>query len=426
MLNSLVSVVYIEMSNLIFIFEAYNPNKRSTYFKHRSYTNYIANSKYVIRNKETTHGLFGIVDNFPNIQNNDDLTEIIEYIDELALKKVPIYRGLISLTEFDAERLGYYNQDKWKNLLENRLPSIAEKMNIKLNDLQYLGAVHYEDGHPHLQFFIWSKSNRNYFIKYKEINKMRNEFINDVFREDLLPIYYEKDLAKQNITGENYILNELRKVNLNKKFIGDLMEYQKGAFQTKIVRSTLKDNEIKNIVNSMLELKMNLYETSGSIKYEYLRAYPEIIKKVNAISKKIIETSPQCQMYIEKYIKAKQKLAEFKYTDSEKIEHEKEKIKLETEREVIKLIGNQILDIERAWLNYEENKVIKMSYIRSNNDTRDLMDEILTILEYQANEQKKYNKFYELKLKKQLSKQAKKELAINKRNSSSFNWEDEI
>ena len=49
------------MSNLIFIFKAYNPNKRSTYFKHKTYTDYIANSEYVIRNEETTHGLFGIV-----------------------------------------------------------------------------------------------------------------------------------------------------------------------------------------------------------------------------------------------------------------------------------------------------------------------------------------------------------------------------
>ena len=49
------------MSNLIFIFKAYNPNKRSTYFKHKNYTDYIANSEYVIRNKETTHGLLNFL-----------------------------------------------------------------------------------------------------------------------------------------------------------------------------------------------------------------------------------------------------------------------------------------------------------------------------------------------------------------------------
>ena len=277
------------MSNLIFIFKAYNPNKRSTYFKHKNYTDYIANSEYVIRNKETTHGLFGIVDKFPNIQKEENLSEIVNYIDDLAKAKVPIYRGLVSLTEFDAERLGYYDQDKWKKLLENRLPSIAEKMNIKFSDLQYLGAVHYEDRHPHLQFFVWSKSSRNYFIKYKEINKMRNEFINDVFKEDLLPIYQDKDLAKKNITGENYILQELKKANLDEKFVKDLMKYQKNAFQNHRVRSILKDEDIKEIVDAMLLLKDELKRTTGSIKYQYLKAYPEIIANVNTIANRIIE-----------------------------------------------------------------------------------------------------------------------------------------
>lgn len=318
------------------MFKAYNPNKRSTYFKHKTYTNYIANSEYVIRNKETTHGLFGIVDKFPNIQSEENLSNIINYIDELAKAKVPIYRGLVSLTEFDAERLGYYDQEKWKKLLENRLPSIAEKLNIKFIDLQYLGAVHYEEGHPHLQFFVWSKTNRNYFIKYKEINKMRNEFINDVFKEDLLPIYQDKDLAKKNITGENYILQELKKANLDEKFVRDLMKYQKSSFQNHRVRSILKDEDIKEVVDAMLVLKDELKNTTGSIKYEYLKAYPEILAKVNEIAIKIIVLSPQCQREIDKYIKAKQQLLEFQYTDIDKLNQAKEKVKEDAEKEIIK------------------------------------------------------------------------------------------
>lgn len=410
------------MSNLIFIFKAYNPNKRSTYFKHKTYTSYIANSEYVIRNKETTHGLFGIVDKFPNIQSEENLSNIINYIDELAKAKVPIYRGLVSLTEFDAERLGYYDQEKWKKLLENRLPSIAEKLNIKFSDLQYLGAVHYEDGHPHLQFFVWSKTNRNYFIKYKEINKMRNEFINDVFKEDLLPIYQDKDLAKKNITGENYILQELKKANLDEKFVRDLMKYQKTTFQNHRVRSILKDEDIKEVVDAMLVLKDELKNTTGSIKYEYLKAYPEILAKVNEIAIKIIELSPQCQREIDKYIKAKQQLLEFQYTDIDKLNQAKEKVKEDAEKEIIKLIGNQILDIERKWLNTNE----PFTYVKYNNESRDLLDRILTSLYYHAENQKKLTRFYELRFKKQLSKQAKKEIALNKRNSSSWNWEEEI
>ena len=411
------------MSNLIFKFKAYNPNKRETYFVHRNYTDYIANSPYVLKNPNTSHGLFGEVEAFPNIQNDDDLEKIIDHINKLAENKVPIYRGYISLREYDAERLGYYEQDKWKCLFENRLPSIAKKMNIKFEDLQYLGAVHIEDGHPHFQFFVWSKKPRiNYFVKYKEINKLRNEFTNDVFRDDLLPIYQEKDMARKNITSENYILNELKKTISDEKLLKELMKYEKDYNQTRRIRALLKNSDVKKIVDLLIDLKKDLEQTTGSIKYQYLMKYPEIIKKVDHISNLVIDSSVQCQIEIEKYIKSKQKIEEFKYLNQEKLEQAKIKVKEETQKEIIKLIGNQILDIERKWLNADN----PYTYIKYNNETRNLLDRILTALYYQAENQKRLNKNFEIKYKKQLSKQALKDKAINKANSSSFNWEDSL
>lgn len=329
------------MSNLIFIFKAYNPNKRTTYFMHKNYTDYIANSPYVIRNENTSHGLFGEVKGFSNIQNEDDLEPIIKHIDELAKNKVPIYRGYISLKEFDAERLGYYDQEKWKSLLENRLPSIAKKMNIKLEDLQYLGAVHIEEGHPHFQFFVWSKKTKvNYFVKYSEINKLRQEFTNDVFREDLLPIYQEKDLAKKNITSENYILQQLKKISTDEKVLKELMKYEKNFNQSRRIRNILKDKDVRSIVDMLIDLKKDLKLTTGSIKYQYLMKNSDIIEKVDNISKAIINSSVQCQIEIEKYIKAKQQLLEIQYTDIEKLNKAKEEVKQKAEKEIIKLIGN--------------------------------------------------------------------------------------
>ena len=345
------------MSNLIFIFKAYNPNKRTTYFIHKGYTDYIANSKYVLKNPNTSHGLFGVVKEFPNIQNDDNIEPIINHIDRLAKNKVPIYRGYISLREYDAERLGYYDQDKWRSLLENRLPSIARKMNIKLEDIQYLGAVHIEDGHPHFQFFVWSKEPRiNYFVKYKEINKLRNEFTNEVFREDLLPIYQEKDLAKKNITSENYILSELKKVTSDEKLLNELMKYEKDFNQARRIRALLKDSDVMNIANLLIDLKKDLKQTTGSIKYQYLKKYPAIIDKVDNISNNIIESSIQCKIEIEKYIQAKQKLVEFKYSDSVKVEQAKQKVRQHAQEEIIKLIGNQILDIERKCICQVKNE----------------------------------------------------------------------
>lgn len=410
------------MSSVFFELETLNPNFRTTYFKIKNYTNYIANSKFVIRNENTSHGLFGRVKGFKNIQIEENIEPLKQHITELAKNKTPVFRGIISLKEMDADRLGYYEQEKWKNLLEDRLPSISEKLNVKYENLEYIGAVHVEDGHPHFQFMIWSKEKRNYYIDYKIKNKLRLEFTNQLFREELLPIYQEKDLAKKNITSENYILQELKKVVSDEKLRNELIKYEKDFNQIKKIRALLKDSDIKNVVDLLIDLKKDLRKTSGSIKYQYLMRYPDIIQKLDNISNVVINSSLQCQAEIEKYIKAKQKLVEFQYSDKEKLEEAKAKVKQEAEQEIIKLIGNKILDIERKWL-YSNNQY---TYIKYNNESRDLIDRILTALYYQAENQNRVNRNFELRFKKQLSKQAKKELAIKKRNSSSWNWEDEI
>ena len=268
---------------------------------------------------------------------------------------------------------------------------------------------------------LWSEQKRNYYINYNIKNQLRKEFINKIFREDLLPIYQEKDIAKKNITSENYILNELKKVTSDERLLQELLQYEKDYNQTRRIRALLGNTEIKNIVDLMIDLKKDLKQTTGSIKYQYLKRYPDIINKVDNISNVIINSSIQCKIEIERYIKAKQKLEEFKYTNKEKMEQAMVKAKEEAQEEIIKLIGNQILDIERKWLNTNE----QYTYIKYTNDSRDLMDRILTALYFQAENQRKLNRNYEVKYKKQLSRQAKKELAISKRNASSFEWEDE-
>lgn len=271
---------------------------------------------------------------------------------------------------------------------------------------------------------LWVKGEekRNYFVKYQLKDKLRKEFTNDIFREDLLPIYQEKNFAKKNITSENYLLQQLKKVSTDENTLKELMQYEKGFEQIKFVINLIKDKQLKEIVNMLIDLKKDLKETKGSIKYQYLKKYPEIIEKVDGISELVINSSIQCQIEIDKYIKAKQKLVEFQYTNLEKLEKAKEDIKEGTEQEIIKLIGNQILDIERKWLNTKDD----YTNIKYTNESINLLDNILTLLYFQAENQKKYNKNFEMKYKKQLSKQAMKEYAQRKANSSSFEWEDEI
>lgn len=412
------------MNNLIFIFEAFNPNKRTTFFKHKNYTNYLAYSEYAIKNANTEHGLFGKIKEFPDIENMQNIEDINKHIISLADRRVPIYRCTLSLDEYDAIRLGYDSQEKWKQLFEGKLISFAKKMNIKYEDLQYAGAVHLEDGHPHLQVMMWSKQKdkMNYFIKYNQVNKMKDEFTNEVFKEDLLELYKEKDMAKKGIIEKNQLLQELKKVSSNQEFLKDIMQYERDYYNKKIMKRTLKNKDIKSIAKDLINLKQSLRQTSGSIKYQYLMKYPDIIKEVDNLSKKIINMSLYTQEQVDNYIFAKQKIIAFKYSDANKIEEAQKQEKEKAGAEILKIIGNQILNCERVLLNQKE----EYTQIRYHNETENLMWKIFNCIYFSSRQEEKYLKRFEIKYKKQLSRQAKKDKAINKANSSSFNWEDEI
>lgn len=412
------------MNNVVFLFEAFNPNKRSTFFKHKSYTNYLAYSEFAIKNPNAEHGLFGRINDFPDIENMESIEPINQYIINLADKKVPLYRCTISLDEYDAIRLGYDTQEKWKALFESKLVSFAKKMNVKYEDLQYTGVVHLEAGHPHFQIMLWSKQKdkMNYYINYGRINKMRDEFTNAIFSEELIELYKEKDLAKKGIIEKNVLLQKLKKSNTDSKFIKEMVQYEKDFANKKIMKKPVKDKELRKIADKLLKLKEQLRNTKGSIKYQYLKRYPEIIKQLDSIARSIIESSLDTQVEIENYILVKQKIVSFKFQDQDKIQKAQREEKEKAEEEILKLIGNQVLDFERILLN--EKKVY--SQIRYTNYTRDLIWKIFNCIYFSARQEEKYAKKYEQRFKKELSKQAKKDLAIQKSNSSVFHWEDDL
>ena len=90
--------------------------------------------------------------------------------------------------------------------------------------------------------------------------------------------------------------------------------------------------------------------------------------------------------------------------------------------DILKMIGNQILNFERVLLNQKEN----YQQVRYYNETENFMWRIFNCIYFSNRQEEKYLKKFEIKYKKQLSKQAKKDKAINKSNTSSFHLEDEI
>lgn len=189
---------------------------------------------------------------------------------------------------------------------------------------------------------MWSKQKEkmNYFIKYNVINKMKDEFTNSIFRDDLLQLYKEKVIAKKKIIQENITLQNLKKISSDSKFLKVNVRYEKDYQNKKIIPQRLKYRNIKNIAFRFIRIKKIIKRNKWKYKYQYLKKYPEVIKKVDDLSQKIIEKSLDTQKQINEYILAKQKIITFKYSDKNKIEEAQKLEKEKAEEEIKKIIGN--------------------------------------------------------------------------------------
>lgn len=281
-----------------------------------------------------------------------------------------------------------------------------------------------ESGHPHLQVIIWStqRDKMNYFVNYKQVNKMRDEFSNLIYKEDLIELYKQKDSAKKKIIENNEFLNEMKKVSTDSKFLKDMLQYENDFYNKKLMKQNIHSEQLKLIVDDLLKIKDLLKQTSGSIKYQYLKKYPNVIKEIDNLSKKIIGMSLECQEQIDIYIRVKQEIVSYKYQSEIKLKQAQETERVKAKQEILKIIGNQILNFERLLLNNKE----EYNTERYINDSRNLVWQVFNSLYFLSRKEEIDLRRIELKYKKQLSKQAKKEVAIKKSNTSSFNWENNL
>ena len=113
------------------------------------------------------------------------------------------------------------------------------------------------------------------------------------------------------------------------------MQYEKDYSNKKIMKRTIKDKDIRNIASDLIKIKQLLKQTQGSIKYQYLKKYPDVIKEIDNLSRKIIDSSLDIQEQIDKYILARQKIVAFKYSDELKIQEAQKQEKQKAEEDIL-------------------------------------------------------------------------------------------
>lgn len=200
------------------------------------------------------HGLFSSYENV-------DL-EIAKQ--EISTHKGNVWTDIFSLRREDADALGYDSQTPWRNLVMSHIDDIAKAHKIKPENLRWYGAMHNTSYHPHIHLFVYSTDPNEGYLYENGIKKLKSEFATDIFKNELLQIYQQKDYYKDQLSikvkevlngllknpeqsFENDKLNEIanKMLTLSQKYKGSA----KYGYQTKDVKALVNDIQ-RSLVNN--------------------------------------------------------------------------------------------------------------------------------------------------------------------------------
>ena len=201
------------MVKVISKLRAYSPNKKDTPTGNIKHLYYIATRTNAVTN-ECGSSIFGYY-NYKNLEPDIQKKEVAKYIKNISQARNNVYRGIISLKEEDAIRLGYDNRSQWEIMIKKNIQEIAKVMNIPFSRLEYCGVVHLKKGNPHLHYMFWDRSqniNRCYISTYQQ-NKIRDIITKGIYNEELQELYKQRDTIKNDLKNKD-LVEEMKAINI--------------------------------------------------------------------------------------------------------------------------------------------------------------------------------------------------------------------
>ena len=285
--------------------------------------------------KRGSHGLF----------NEKDEPIILDRVaNEIANHKGNVWSHVVSLRREDAVRLGYDNSEVWRDLVKRHISDIAKAQRIPLCNLKWYAAFHDTTHHPHIHLLVYSTNTKQGFLTREGIDKIRSVFANDIFHDDLQPIYQEQTLSR----------DEWKTVSKT-EFESIVKKIHQGGF----------DNpQLENLIR---KLYLQLQSVKGKKVYGYLP--PDVKETVNSIFSELAKDNNIRQLY-EKWCSLE--LLKYKtYTQKEK------ELPALTDNKVFQPVRNMIirtvLDMNNPIVEEPEPTVNEID--NSNMDTPPQLDE---------------------------------------------------
>lgn len=227
----------------------------------KTYADYIATRPRAER--FGTHGLF--TDEGVQVKLN-------KVSEELNLHEGNVWTIIISLRREDAERLGYNNGIRWRDMLRTQTEALATNLKIPMENLRWFAAFHNESHHPHVHLMAYSTTINEGYLTKQGVHNLRSAFARDIFAQDLLCVY-EKQTEHR---------NELR--SQSRELIAEI-----------IFKISLNDYDNPKMEEMLVKLADRLFKTKGKKVYGYLKA--DVKNMIDAIVEELEKDERIAKLY---------------------------------------------------------------------------------------------------------------------------------
>ena len=183
-----------------------------------------------------------------------------------------VYTIIISLRREDAERLGFDNGSRWRDMLRTQTQALAENLKIPMEHLKWFAAFHNEGHHPHVHLLAYSTVENEGYLTKQGVHNLRSEFAKDIFAQDLHCIYEQQTEYRDELRAKS------------KEKVAKLVE--------QINSGLIVDPQLQQM---LVELSRRLKRHKGKKVYGYLSAGTK--KLVNHIVDQLCQDSKISALY---------------------------------------------------------------------------------------------------------------------------------
>ena len=113
-----------------------------------------------------------------------------------------VWTVIISLRREDAERLGFDNGSRWRDMLRTQTQALSENLRIPMGHLKWFAAFHNEGHHPHVHIMAWSAKPGQAYLNQEGIRKIKSELTRDIFQGELLHLCEQKSSSRDELVRQ--------------------------------------------------------------------------------------------------------------------------------------------------------------------------------------------------------------------------------